>query len=295
MPQTDWSERRWLVLSGAGMSTASGIPDYRGPDSPPRTPMTYQEFVRSEEARQRYWARAHIGWNRMSTAVPNAAHHDLVSRQRQGQLVGLITQNVDGLHERAGHHGVIALHGRLDGVICLDCGRRSARQRLHRRLHELNPGWDAHEAEIAPDGDTVTDDTSDFVVAPCERCGGRLKPDVVFFGESVPRRRVAICYELVARARAEKAVLMVIGSSLQVMSGLRFVRQAAKDGTPVVIINRGSTRGDDLASVKLDADVAETLRGLPPRITRLSGFSVSSPGELSGISGKEPGEVTVAD
>jgi len=269
MTDFDWNERRWLVLTGAGTSTDSGIPDYRGPGSPPRAPMTYQEFTRSPEARQRYWARAHIGWNRMSAAIPNAAHHDLVRRQREGRLLGLITQNVDGLHERAGHDGVIALHGRLDGVVCLDCGRHSSRLRLHRRLAELNPGWESYDAEIAPDGDSVTDEEVRFVVAPCERCGGRLKPDVVFFGESVPKRRVATCYELVERARLEKAVLVVIGSSLHVMSGLRFVRQAAKDGTPVVIVNRGSTRGDELATVKIDAGVAETLHALSERLRPL--------------------------
>ncbi|RLV57159.1 NAD-dependent protein deacetylase [Aeromicrobium phragmitis] len=258
----DWTERRWLVLTGAGVSTDSGIPDYRGPDAPPRAPMTYQEFIASERSRQRYWARAHVGWSHMREAEPNATHLDLVRRQHQGQLLGLITQNVDGLHEKAGHRDVIDLHGRIDRVICLDCGQVTSRRRLHDRLRALNPGWEDREAEVAPDGDVLIDDTGDFVVAPCENCGGRLKPDVVFFGETVPKQRVARCFDLVDQASREDAALVVIGSSLQVMSGLRFVRRAAKDGTAIVIINRGTTRGDDLADVKIDAGAAETLTAL---------------------------------
>ena len=255
----DWRSRRWLVLTGAGMSTDSGIPDYRGPGARPRSPMTYQEFLGSAAARQRYWARAHLGWSRMRAAEPNAGHLDLARRQRSGQLLGLITQNVDGLHQRAGSTGTIDLHGRLDRVRCLDCGDRGDRSRLHRRLVDLNPGWADRHVELAPDGDVLVDDTDSFVVAECSRCGGRLKPDVVFFGETVPKPRVQGCFDLVERARDEGAVLLVLGSSLQVMSGLRFVRRAAKDGTDIVIVNRGATRGDDLAGLKLDAGVAETL------------------------------------
>lgn len=253
--------RQWLVLTGAGVSTDSGIPDYRGPGSPARTPMTYQDFIRTPEARQRYWARAHVGWSRMRTAEPNTTHLVLAGMQREGRLSGLITQNVDGLHERAGHRDVIDLHGRIDRVICLDCGTLSSRTVLHERLALLNPGYESRDGEFAPDGDVVLDDTSDFVVAPCEVCGGRLKPDVVFFGENVPKDRVARSYELVEHAES----LVVLGSSLQVMSGLRFVRAARKRDIPIVIINRGTTRGDDLATLKLNAGCAETLSQMGPR------------------------------
>lgn len=265
----DWRDRRWLVLTGAGISTDSGIPDYRGPGSRPRNPMTYQEFLGSAAARQRYWARAHIGWSQMRAAEPNAGHLDLARRQRAGQLLGLITQNVDGLHQRAGAAGTIDLHGRLDRVACLDCGERSDRRHLHRRLLDLNPGWADRHVELAPDGDVLLDDTDAFVVAECPTCGGRLKPDVVFFGETVPKPRVQRCFDLVERARDEGAVLLVLGSSLQVMSGLRFVRRAAKDATDIVIVNRGPTRGDGLAGLKLDAGVAETLAAPAPHLTAL--------------------------
>jgi NAD-dependent SIR2 family protein deacetylase len=249
-------ERRWLVLTGAGVSTDSGIPDYRGPGSPVRTPMTYQDFIGSAAARQRYWARAHVGWSRMSQAAPNATHHALVAMQEAGRLSGLITQNVDGLHARAGHRDAIDLHGRIDRVICLSCRELSPRAQLHGRLARLNPGYEARIGEIAPDGDVVLAETADFRVAPCQSCGGDLKPDVVFFGENVPKDRVERCYTLVAGAEA----LVVLGSSLQVMSGLRFVKAAHKAGLPIVIVNRGTTRWDQLATLKLDAGCAETLR-----------------------------------
>jgi NAD-dependent SIR2 family protein deacetylase len=248
-------DRRWLVLTGAGVSTDSGIPDYRGPGSPARTPMTYQDFIRTPEARQRYWARAHVGWSRMRAADPNTTHRLLASMERAGRLSGLITQNVDGLHTRAGHRDVIDLHGRIDRVICLGCRELSPRKALHERLTAMNPGYANLDTELAPDGDVLLDDTHEFRVADCDGCGGELKPDVVFFGENVPKDRVERCYALVDEAEA----LVVLGSSLQVMSGLRFVRAARKRDIPVVIINRGPTRGDDLATVKLDAGCAEAL------------------------------------
>lgn len=248
-------DRRLLVLTGAGMSTDSGIPDYRGPGAPARMPMTYQDFVAGPDAQQRYWARAHIGWSRMRRAEPNAGHLLLASMEQDGRLDGLITQNVDGLHDRAGHRSLIDLHGRIDRVVCLDCRTQSPRGELHERLLTLNPGYDQIEAVMTPDGDVLLDDTSSFRIAPCSTCGGRLKPDVVFFGENVPKDRVAECYELVERAEA----LVVLGSSLQVMSGLRFVRAARTRDVPIVIVNRGRTRGDDLASLKLEAGCAETL------------------------------------
>ncbi len=246
--------RRWLVLTGAGVSTDSGIPDYRGPTSVARAPMTFQEFVGSESNRQRYWARAHVGWARMRGVQPNAAHRWLA--ERQDALAGLITQNVDTLHERAGHRDVVELHGRIDRVRCLDCGRVIARELVHDQLDALNPGWSAQDAAVLPDGDVALEATEGFVLVTCDRCAGRLKPDVVIFGESVPKDVVAHCFALVDEAEA----LVVLGSSLQVMSGLRFVRHAAKRGIPIVIVNRGATRGDDLATVKIDDGVAETLQ-----------------------------------
>jgi NAD-dependent SIR2 family protein deacetylase len=251
-------DRRWLVLTGAGVSTDSGIPDYRGPDSPARTPMTYQDFVRTPEGRQRYWARAHVGWSRMRKAHPNATHHALAVLERDGRLTGLITQNVDGLHGRAGHRDAIDLHGRIDRVICLQCRELTPRSELHARLSLLNPGYESRVGEVAPDGDVVLDETADFLVAECRTCSGDLKPDVVFFGENVPKDRVERSYALVEEAEA----LVVLGSSLQVMSGLRFVRAAHKRDIPILIVNRGTTRGDDLAAVKLDAGCAETLAAL---------------------------------
>jgi len=224
--------------------------------------MTFQEFIGSEAARQRYWARAHVGWREMGATRPNATHHDLVRRQRDGQLIGLITQNVDGLHEAAGHRDVIDLHGRVDRVICLGCGEVTSRVLQRRRFDALNPGWTDREVAIAPDGDVLLEDTACFQVAGCDGCGGWLKPDVVFFGESVPKPRVQAAFDLVEQARDERAVLVVLGSSLTVMSGLRFVRRAARDGTDVVIINRGPTRGDPLATAKIDAGCAETLLAL---------------------------------
>lgn len=247
--------RRWLALTGAGVSTDSGIPDYRGPGAPVRMPMTYQDFVGGRDAQQRYWARAHIGWSRLRTAEPNVAHHVLADLERTGRLTGLITQNVDGLHARAGHRELVDLHGRIDQVICLDCREVSPRAELHARLTAMNPGYDQRPASAAPDGDATFDDTADFEIAACTGCGGRLKPHVVFFGENVPKARLERCYEMAAEADA----LVVLGSSLQVMSGLRFVRRAHQRSIPIVIINRGPTRGDELATLKVEAGCAETL------------------------------------
>jgi NAD-dependent SIR2 family protein deacetylase len=254
------AERPLVVLTGAGLSTDSGIPDYRGPNSPGRLPMTYGEFVSGPAARQRYWARSHLGWGRMRRAEPNPGHHALA--RIAPDLV--ITQNVDGLHERAGTPRLVALHGRIADVVCLDCRAVSARAALHDRMAELNPGFaERHaEAEVRPDGDVELDDTRDFVVPGCAGCGGVLKPDVVFFGENVPPARVQRCYDAVERLADVDGVLLVAGSSLTVMSGLRFVRRAAKQGTPVVIANRGATRGDELATRTLDVGCSEFLEEL---------------------------------
>ncbi len=251
-------ERTWTALTGAGASTDSGIPDYRGPTSVRATPMTFAEFTGSAAAQQRYWARSYLGWSRMGRAHPNDGHRALVDLEAFG-LMGIVTQNVDGLHTRAGSRTVVDLHGEIARVVCLDCGDRTRRVDVQRRLTELNPGLEgqapAEHAELRPDGDAVVQDWHHFVLAACALCGGRLKPDVVFFGESVPKRRVEFAYDLVDAGE----VLVVLGSSLTVMSGLRFVRHLAKQGRHVVIVNRGVTRGDSLATVKIEGGCAETL------------------------------------
>ena len=251
-------DRRWLVLTGAGVSTDSGIPDYRGGGAPPRTPMTIALFRSGHAARQRYWARSFLGWSSMGTAVPNGTHRMLARLEAEGRLSGLITQNVDGLHTAAGHRDLVELHGRIDRVVCLDCGARSSRRHLQERLVALNRGFAAADVRLLPDGDVDLDTTAGFVVAACECCGGVLKPDVVFFGENVPAERVAHCAARVEEAEA----LVVLGSSLHVFSGRRFVKQAYARGIPVVIVNRGLTRADALATLKVDAGCAETLGAL---------------------------------
>ena len=264
--------RRWTCLTGAGMSTDSGIPDYRGPDAPKASPMLFADFVGSQANRRRYWARSFVGWGRMGHARPNAGHRALALLGERAQLaedarlLGIVTQNVDGLHEQAGSSPVVDLHGRISDVICLDCGDVSSRAVLQDRLSALNPELSDHRArsiavghaELRPDGDAVVEDWQGFVLADCDLCGGRLKPDVVFFGESVPRERVERAYALVDAAD----LLLVAGSSLTVMSGLRFVRHDVKRGKPVIILNRGITRGDPLATLKLDAGCSETLTAL---------------------------------
>jgi NAD-dependent SIR2 family protein deacetylase len=262
------------LLTGAGLSTDSGIPDYRGPDSPPRSPMTYQEFVGDAANRQRYWARNHIGWSHLRRANPNAGHAAVALLEQRGLLTGLITQNVDRLHEDAGSVNVVDLHGRFDQVICLECRRTYSRQLLAGILEELNPDFLDHATksglvEMAPDADATVEDLRlirGFVVARCPACGGVLKPDFVYFGENVPKERVERAYAMVDEAEA----LLVAGSSLSVMSGLRFVRHAAKQGKPVVIINRGQTRGDDLATIKLEAGVSESLAWLAEELPPLA-------------------------
>jgi NAD-dependent SIR2 family protein deacetylase len=248
-----------LVLSGAGLSTESGIPDYRGPSGLSRNaqPMTYQTFTRDPIARRRYWARSHLGWRTIARAAPNAGHHAVGRLQGLGLLTGVITQNVDGLHQSGGADGVVELHGALDRVICLDCGDLSARAALDARLSAANAGYAAEAGGINPDGDVdLTDEqAAGFAVVDCTGCGGMLKPDVVFFGESVPAPRVQECFGLVERS----AALVVLGSSLTVMSGRRFVVRAAKLGLPIAIVNQGPTRGDALATILLDAPLGTVL------------------------------------
>ena len=252
--------RRLAVLTGAGMSTDSGIPDYRGPDSPPSNPMTIAQFRSDAVFRQRYWARNHIGWRHMDQTQPNAGHRALAALEAAGVLTGLITQNVDLLHTKAGSRTVVNLHGTYQQVICLQCGFTMSRAALADELEALNPGF-ADRAEkvggiaVAPDADAVVADTSSFRYLDCPRCGGMLKPDIVYFGESVPKERVGQAFSLVDAADA----LLVAGSSLTVFSGYRFVRHAAAAQLPIAIINRGPTRGDDLATVKVDGGCSELL------------------------------------
>ena len=250
------------VLSGAGLSTESGIPDYRGPTGALRRslPMTYQLFTRDETARRRYWARSQLGWRHVARAAPNAGHRAVAELQRRGQLTGIVTQNVDGLHQAGGATSVVELHGSLDRVVCLGCRARSSRAELDDRLRAANPTWTSEVRQVNPDGDVLLDDAAadTFVLVDCLGCGGVLKPDVVFFGENVLPATVAHCYQLVEGSRS----LLVLGSSLSVMSGLRFVRRAAAVDVPVVIVNQGWTRGDDLAGVKVDAPLGPTLTAL---------------------------------
>jgi len=250
---------RLFVLTGAGISTASGIPDYRDLDGgwKRRPPVTYQAFVADAATRARYWARSLIGWRRFGSARPNQAHAALARLENDGRIEALVTQNVDGLHQRAGSRAVIDLHGRLDEVRCLQCERRIPREAFQRELEARNPAWRELDALAAPDGDADLDgmDFTSFDVPACTACGGMLKPDVVFFGENVPRERVEKAWAHLAASDA----MLVVGSSLMVYSGFRFAREAARSGKPIAAINRGRTRADDLFALKVEGDCAEVL------------------------------------
>ena len=254
--------RRIAVLTGAGISTDSGIPDYRGPDSPPRRPMTFQQFVGDPAFRRTYWARNHVGWRHVHRTLPNPGHEAIARLEARGVVVGVITQNVDRLHLAAGSRRVVELHGSYADVVCLVCGARTTRAALAERLEALNPSFaeahDVPDVEIAPDADAVVAATVGFRVADCERCGGVLKPDITYFGEQVPPERVAAAFALVDDADA----LLVAGSSLAVLSGRRFVTHVARAGRPVVVVNRGATRSDAVATVKVDAGTSESLTRL---------------------------------
>lgn len=255
-----------LVLSGAGISTESGIPDYRGEGGSlsRHTPMTYQDFTAGAQARRRYWARSHLGWRTFGRARPNAGHRAVAAFGRHGILSGVITQNVDGLHQATGSLDVVELHGSLDRVVCLQCRAFIPRHELARRLAEANPGFEPSAAVVNPDGDAdLTDEQiGDFRVVPCAHCGGILKPDVVFFGENVPPARVEHCRTLVQEA----ASVLVLGSSLTVMSGLRFVRQAAQAGKPVLIVNRDPTRGDRYADTRVALPLGTALTSIADQL-----------------------------
>ncbi len=260
--------RRVAVLTGAGLSTDSGIPDYRGPDSPPSNPMTIRQFAADPVFRQRYWARNHLGWRHMAACEPNAGHRALAELEHNGIVVGVITQNVDLLHTKAGSGNVINLHGSYARVVCLGCGWTTTRAALAERLEALNPGFSERAEQVggiavAPDADAVVSDTGSFRYVDCPHCAGMLKPDIVYFGESVAKDIVEQSYSMIDAADA----LLVAGSSLTVFSGYRFVRHAAARGVPVAIVNRGATRGDELAAVKVDAGCSELLALLRDELT----------------------------
>jgi NAD-dependent SIR2 family protein deacetylase len=268
-------DRRVLALSGAGVSTESGIPDYRGPRSAARRthPIYYREFLSNPVARARYWARSAIGWQHVVDARPNAGHVALADMERSGAVLGVITQNVDGLHAAAGSHNLLDLHGSILQVVCLSCGTREHRAAVQERLLASNPEWmngPFRTASAEPDGDAHAEPPADgsFHVPNCLRCGGILKPEVVFFGENVPRDRVEKAFAMLGEAEA----LLVVGSSLAVYSGYRFVQQAARDGKPVAIVNSGPTRGDDVAAVRIEAALGVAL----PRLAAVLGATTAS-------------------
>jgi NAD-dependent SIR2 family protein deacetylase len=252
---------RLFVLTGAGISTPSGIPGYRDADGNWRRkpPVTHQEFIRSESARKRYWARSLAGWPAIQDATPNAAHGALASLERLGRVTQLVTQNVDGLHQRAGSTDVIDLHGRLDRVVCLECRVVVPRSWVQAAMQSENPTFANRADRLAPDGDAdLTIDCSDFDVPDCPRCRGMLKPDVVFFGDGVPRPRVQAAFDALNEADA----VLIVGSSLMAYSGYRFCERARQDGKPIAAINRGRTRADALFALKIDGDCVPALSAL---------------------------------
>lgn len=253
--------RRTVILTGAGCSTESGIPDYRGEGTRARakSPIQYRQFLSSPAVRARYWSRAMVGYQRVASAAPNDGHHAIAELEHMGAAVGVITQNVDGLHRRAGSRQLVELHGDLGWVRCLDCRRREPRADVQHRLIIDNPFLADRRAPAAPDGDAELEGVDEsFQLPSCRFCQGVLKPDVVFFGESVPAGDTRRAWELFDAAE----VLLVVGSSLAVFSGYRFVKRAAERGMPVAIVNRGPTRGDDCATVKLEASAGSAMRRL---------------------------------
>ncbi|MBI5922505.1 MAG: NAD-dependent protein deacetylase [Betaproteobacteria bacterium] len=261
------SHRPVLVLTGAGCSTDSGIPDYRDESGQwrRRQPVTHQEFLAAPVVRQRYWARSMVGWPKFQHAAPNLAHRILADLEQAGYVGCLVTQNVDGLHQEAGQDKLIEIHGNIGQVVCMACGEQSARARLQQRLEELNPRFRGLAAPLAPDGDAdfLPEDLSGFAIPGCEHCGGVLKPDVVFFGDNIPRPRVAAAMAALEQA----AALLVVGSSLMVYSGFRFCQQAKALGKPIAVVNRGVTRADHLLDLKLEHSCAEILAATSAALT----------------------------
>jgi len=256
--------RSVAVLTGAGVSTDSGIPDYRGAGALPRNPMTFSQFAASADYRKRYWAGSHLGWKRFDGSEPNLGHLTIARLEAAGVVNGVVTQNVDGLHLRAGSRRVVDLHGTMDRVVCLSCGQEFSRSDIAARITEANPWLDEPDSyELGPDGDVEYTQLDDFVVPECSVCGGVLKPEVVFFGEFIPTEKFVEASALVRRAD----VLLIAGSSLVVNSGIRLLDQASKRHIPVVIINRGVTKGDPRATIKIDAGTSETLSRIAARLS----------------------------
>lgn len=253
------SRGRFAVITGAGLSTDSGIPDYRGEGAPPRNPMTFQTFIGSEEARRRYWAGSQLGWKTFTSFDANDGHRAVADLQRAGWTTGIVTQNVDDLHERGGALSVVHLHGDMQGVTCLSCGLQLPRADLQAMLAELNP-WLAEPGAVRlnPDGDVDVEHLDEVRVPPCPRCGGIMKPDVVFFGETVPVDVFDRAAMLVRRAQS----VLVAGTSLAVNSAVRLLQIARAQGSPIVIVNRGATRWDERAAVRLEGGTSETLRAI---------------------------------
>lgn len=252
--------RRTVVLTGAGVSTGSGIPDYRGPQSPRRTPMTFEQFVSDPVFQQRYWARNHVGWRFMERAEPNETHRILARWEREGLVSGVITQNVDMLHLKAGSRNVIDLHGNYGSVACISCDYTINRWAFDDQLSALNPGFRERVSsrgaiEVAPDADALVGDTAGFAFPSCPTCGGILKPAIVYFGENVPRTRVGAAGSLVDAAE----LILAVGTSLTVQSGYRFIRQASGSGRPVSVVNRGTTRAHKVAALAIDGECSEVL------------------------------------
>lgn len=257
------SNRRVAVLTGAGVSTDSGIPDYRGKGSSARTPMNISDFLHSDLSRQRYWAGAHVGWQKFASAEPNAGHIALAAMEQAGIIEGVISQNVDGLHRRAGNAHVVDLHGTLNRVICIECGQQYDRSSIEYQLTQTNPWLDEiANIVLAPDGDVAVSNYDRLVLPHCTVCDGHLKPDVVFFGEFVPPKVFAAASHLVKRADA----LLIAGSSLAVNSGIRLLEQAKRKRIPIAIINRGNTKGDKVAALKIEAGTSEVLAELSLRL-----------------------------
>jgi NAD-dependent SIR2 family protein deacetylase len=255
--------RRVAVLTGAGVSTDSGIPDYRGEGAPKRNPMTFDQFLASESFRKRYWAGSHLGWSLFDAAEPNDGHRALAELEDGGIVSGVVTQNVDGLHAKAGTRHLVDLHGSMDRVNCLRCGQSFARASVAERIAEANPSLtEPALVRMAPDGDADVAEYEAFVVPACTVCGGTLKPDVVFFGEFVPTEKFAEASAMVAASDA----LVIAGSSLVVNSGIRLLELARRRRMPIVIVNRGVTKGDGRAAVKIDAGTTETLQALAARL-----------------------------
>ena len=251
--------KKLIVLSGAGLSTDSGIPDYRGQGRVARHPMTFDNFVGSHDAQVRYWARSFVGWSRIATAKPNAGHFAIAQAESLGQVTRVITQNVDGLHQAAGARKVIELHGSLGRVGCMKCGLSMSRVAMDALLTDLNPSIKKSDSfEFSPDGDAEVEVSADFRVPACPQCGGVLKPDVVFFGENVPSERVSEAMTALDSADA----LLVVGTSLAVNSGMRFAKRAAMTSKPIVIVNLGPTKADELALAKIEANTSLVLERL---------------------------------